>query len=263
MADLSVLSQHLDYVFLFFIRISGLLTSSPIFGRRNVPNLMKVGFCLMLTATLIIGAPQPQEYPVYGTLLEYVLICLREMLFGVAMGFVLTTMFSIALTAGSMMDYQIGFSMASMYDLQTNTQTPLSGSLLNFTLLIMFFAYDGHLKLIEILARTLEACPVGTAMVPFEIMWVAADVMVSSFALAVMLAMPVMAAGMLLEIALGVIIRTVPQLNMFVVGIPLKLIVGLVMLIITLSLFVSFTKGVFSKAFDYIGLMFNSLQGIG
>lgn len=259
----SILIEHLDYVFLLFIRVSGILISSPIFGRKNVPNMLKIGFCSLLTLLFILGTREPEEYASYQNLLEYILICLRELLFGVSMGFILTVMFNITFTAGTIMDYQIGFSMASIYDLQSNTQTPVSGNLFNIVLLVMFFAYDGHLKLIEVVYRTIEAVPVGTAMVPSEIMWVAADVMSSSFILAVMLAMPVLAAGIMIEIALGVIIKTVPQLNMFVVGIPLKLIVGLMMLILTLALFINFTKDIFTKTFDYIGVMFEYLEGTG
>ena len=259
--DVSVLSEHLDYVFLLFLRISGILISSPVFGRKNVPNMMKISFCAMLTAVFLIGLPAPESYPSYENLLEYVLICFRELLFGASMGFILTVMFDLTYTAGSLMDYQIGFSMASMYDLQNNTQTPISGNLFYIALLVIFFGYDGHLKLIEIIHRTVEACPIGTAMVPREILWVAVDVMSSSFAMAVMLAMPVIAAGVMTEIALGVIIKNVPQMNMFVVGIPMKIVIGLLMLVLTLALFVNFTKGIFTKAFDYIGLMFNYLEG--
>ena len=264
MTDMAVLlGEHLDYVFLLFLRVSGLLIGSPVFGRKNVPNILKIGFCAVLTVIFLVGSPLPGRYPAYGTLVEYILICLRELLFGAAMGFVLTTMFNITYTAGTIMDYQIGFSMASIYDLQTNSQTPVSGNLFNLVLLVLFFAYDGHLKLVEILFRTLEAVPIGTTAAPSTILWAAADVMSSSFALAVMLAMPVLAAGILMEIALGAIIKTVPQLNMFVVGIPLKLIVGLLMLGLTLALFVNFTKDIFATTFDYIGTMFQYLEGTG
>lgn len=261
MTGLDLISEHLDYVFLLFVRVSGILIGSPIFGRKNVPNLVKIGFCAVLTVVFLACVPEPQAYPSYRTLLGYVLICLREMLFGVAMGFVLTVMFNVTMTAGSMMDYQIGFSMASIYDPENNAQTPLSGNLLNLMLLISFFLMNGHLKLIEVLYRTLEAVPVGTAMAVPDIMWVAAEVMSRSFVISVMVAMPVMAAGIMIEIALGAMIKTVPQMNMFVIGIPLKVIVGLAAVLLTLTVFADCTKGIFTKAFDFIGVMFEYLGG--
>lgn len=261
MTDLSVISEHLDYVFLLFIRVSGIMIGSPVFGRKTLPNPAKIGFCGVLTVVFIACVPAPQAYPVYLNLLDYAMVCLRELLFGAAMGFVLTTMFNIAMTAGSMIDYQIGFSMANIYDPENNAQTPLSGNFLNIMLLVAFFLMDGHLKLIEVLYRTLTAVPVGTAMAAPDILWAAAEVMSRAFMLSVMVAMPVMAAGIMTEVALGVMIKTVPQMNMFVIGIPLKIIIGLVAMLLTLTAFADCTKWIFTKAFDYIGVMFEYLTG--
>ena len=251
----------MDYVFLLFVRVSGLLISSPIFGRKNVPNVAKIGFCAVLTFVFMTGLPEPAAYPVFGNLLEYALVLIRELVFGVAMGFVLTAVFNLTFTAGAIMDYQIGYSMASIYDFQNNTQTPISGSLFNLLLLLLFLMYDGHLKLIEVIGKTITAIPIGTAMAPPDILWVAAEVMTQSFVMSVMVAMPVLAAGILIEIALGAIIKTVPQMNMFVVGIPVKITVGLIVMLLTFSLFANFTKDIFTMTFNYIGVMFNQLAG--
>lgn len=261
LAQLAVVRDHLDYVLLLFVRISGLLISSPIFGRKNVPNVAKIGFCAVLTIVFMNSLPIPQVYPEFVGVLDYALVLLRELSFGVAMGFVLTAIFSLTMTAGALMDYQIGFSMAGIYDYQMNTQTPLSGSLYNLIMLLLFLLYDGHLKLIEIIYKTIEAVPIGAAMAPPEILWVAAEVMTKSFVLSVMVAMPILAAGIMLEIAIGAMVKTVPQMNMFVVGIPLKIIVGLVVMLLTFTFFANFTKDIFDMAFNYIGMMFEQLSG--
>ncbi len=263
MPQLAVVRDHLEYVFLLFIRISGILISSPIFGRKNIPNIAKIGFCAVLTVVFMSSLPEPEIYPVYDNLLVYVLIIVRELSFGIAMGFVLTTMFNLTMTAGAVMDYQIGYSMASIYDYQNNTQTPITGSLFNIMMLILFLMYDGHLKLIEVIHKTITAIPIGTAMAPPDILWVALEVMTKSFVLSIMVAMPVLAAGIMLEIALGAVIKTVPQMNMFVVGIPIKIVLGLIVVLMTFSLFANFTKDIFSMMFDYIGLMFNRMAGTG
>lgn len=261
MPQLAVIRDHLDYIFLLFIRVSGLLISSPIFGRRNVPNIAKIGFCAILTVVFMSGLPEPAAYPVYDSLPLYALTVVGELAFGVAMGFVLTAIFNLTMTAGAIMDYQIGYSMASIYDFQNNSQTPITGSLFNIMMLVLFMMYDGHLKLIEVIYRTIAVIPIGTAMAPPDILLVAAEVMTKSFVLAVMVAMPVLAAGIMLEIALGAIIKTVPQMNMFVVGIPIKIIIGLIVMMTTFSLFANFTKDVFNIMFNYVGAMFNRLAG--
>ena len=260
MTGIAVLQQHPDYVFLLFLRISGLFIGSPVFGRKNVPNAAKIGFCAVLTLVFLSGVPAPQVYPDSQTLLGYVFLCLRELMFGGAMGYVLTAMLELTLTAGSIIDYQIGFSMASVYDIQSNTQSPLTGSLLNYMLLLLFFSVDGHLKLIDILHRTIEAVPIGTPVLAPDILWAAVEVMSKSFVLAVMVSMPVLAAGLLMEFALGATVRMVPQLNMFVVGIPVKIIVGLLVLALSLTAFADFSNAIFSRLFDYIGALFQYLE---
>jgi flagellar biosynthetic protein FliR len=176
------------------------------------------------------------------------------------MGYVLTVMFDLTLTAGGIMDYQIGFTMAGIYDINAGTQTSLTGSLINFMLLISFFAVNGHLKLIEILYNTIEYIPIGKAGLSPDIMYVAAEILSKSFVLAVMVSMPVLAAGLMMEIALGVRIRTVPQLNMFVVGIPLKIIIGLSVLLLSMTVFYNYTRVIFDNSFYYIGQMFEYLR---
>lgn len=251
---------HPDYVLMLFLRVSGLLMVGPIFGRKNIPNVTKIGFCIALTMVFIMTLPEPAVYPTWTHVFEYALLCIRELLFGMAMGFVMSAMFGLVMTAGSIIDTQIGFSMVNIYDAQNNTQSPISGTLFDIMLTVLFLGMDGHLRLIDILYSTIEQIPVGTAMLDADILWAAARVMSTSFAASLMMAMPVVVAGVMLELALGAIIRTVPQMNMFVVGIPVKIIVGLIVLGGTLTLFVDLSKQITSQTFEYIDLMFNYLE---
>jgi flagellar biosynthetic protein FliR len=258
--EAEVIRQHLGYFILMFVRVSGLLISSPIFGRRNAPNAAKIGFCGIVTVVFLAALPEPDVYPAYSGPFEYGLALVRELGFGVAMGFVLTTMFNVTMTAGAIMDYQIGYSMASIYDSQNNALTPITGNLFNIMALLFFLMYDGHLKLIDIIYRSFLAVPAGAAMAPAEVVWVAVEVMAKSFVLSVMVAMPVLASGFMLEVALGALIKTVPQMNMFVVGIPLKIIAGLFVMLMSFGVFAGLTKDLFNLIFDYIGAMFDALS---
>jgi len=258
--EAEVLRRQLEYALLMFIRVSGLLISSPIFGRRNAPRAVKIGFCGVVTAVFLAALPEPAVYPEFSGPLEFGLVVIRELGFGVAMGFVLTAMFNLTMTAGAVMDYQIGYSMASIYDSQNNALTPISGNLFNILLLLFFLMYDGHLKLIDIIYRTFLVVPVGGAMAPADIVWVAAEVMSKAFVLSVMVAMPVMAAGLMIEVVLGIMIKSVPQMNMFVVGIPLKIVVGLAVMIMAFGVFAGMTRDIFTLTFNYIGAMFDALS---
>lgn len=236
------------------------MIASPIFGRKNVPNMLKIGFCAVLTLVFLRGLKEPDMYPVYTNLAQYTLICICELLFGAVMGYTLTVMFNLTLTAGGIMDYQIGFTMAGIYDAQAATQSSLTGSLLNYLLLINFFAVNGHLKLVDILYKTMDLVPIGYSQISPAIMYVAAEVVSKSFLLSVMVSMPVLAAGMVLEMAMGILIRTVPQLNMFIVGIPLKIVVGLTIMILSMTLFNDFLKDIFNMTFNYMGTMFEYMR---
>jgi flagellar biosynthetic protein FliR len=263
MRVISLINEHFDYMLLLFLRTSGIMISSPVFGRKNVPNMAKIGFCAMLSLVFLSAAREPAVYPSYDSLIRYALVCARELAFGLSMGFVLTAMLDLALTAGGIMAYQIGFSMAGIYDPQTATQASLTGSLLNYMYLLSFFAVNGHLKLIEILNNTIEFIPIGAARVSPAIMSVAAEVASKAFLLAVMVSMPVLASGIMMEVALGIIIRTVPQLNMFVVGIPIKILLGLGVLLLSMTAFYGFSTTIFDNAFSYIGRMFENLRAAG
>ena len=256
--EAEVIRQHLGYFILMFVRVSGLLISSPIFGRRNAPNAAKIGFCGIVTVVFLAALPEPDVYPAYSGPFEYGLALVRELGFGVAMGFVLTTMFNVTMTAGAIMDYQIGYSMASIYDSQNNALTPITGNLFNIMALLSSSCTTGT-SAHDIIYRSSRRAGrggdgagggrLGGGGGHGEILRVS-----------VMVAMPVLASGFMLEVALGALIKTVPQMNMFVVGIPLKIIAGLFVMLMSFGVFAGLTKDLFNLIFDYIGAMFDALS---
>lgn len=257
----SLISQvlgHFDYTLLIFIRVSGLFMPSPIFGRKNLPSIIKISFCILLTVLFIGSFPFPEVGIRAATPVEYFFMCLKELLFGLAMGFLLTMFFNIAIMAGQLMDMQIGFGMASVFDIQFNSQVPVTGNIMNLILLILFFSVNGHLKLIEILHTTIERIPIGQVAVSVDLAAVIIEAFCQTFVLAVMLATPLIASGIVLEVAMGVLLRAVPQMNMFVVGIPVKLLVGLLVLLIMIPAFASFSDKIFNEVFLAIGRAFST-----
>lgn len=257
----SLISQilgHFDYTLLIFIRVSGLIMPSPIFGRKNLPSVIKISFCVLLTVLFIGSFPFPDAGIQAAAPIEYFFMCLKELLFGLTMGFILTMFFNIAIMAGQLMDMQIGFGMASVFDIQFNSQVPVSGNIMNLILLILFFSLNGHLKLIEILYTTIERIPIGQVAVSVDLAAVIIEAFCQTFVLSVMLATPLIASGIVLEVAMGVLLRAVPQMNMFVVGIPMKLFIGLLVLLIMIPAFASFSDKIFNELFLAIGRAFST-----
>ena len=244
-----------DYFVLLLFRMAALVISSPLFGRVGVPQLVKTAFTLALTVLFFITFP-PVEEIVYSTLIGFTLIVVSEVMIGIALGFVTNMFFSLAFTAGQLIDMQIGFGIVNVYDQQNNTQIPMVGNLYNIILLLSFFGVNAHHKLFAMIRTTLTRLPVGNAVFSPNIGSVALELFAKAFLMGVMVALPVIASGLILEITLGVLIRSVPQMNMFVVGIPIKIAIGFVLLIVCIPMLVNYSNVIFDELFLGVERMF-------
>jgi flagellar biosynthetic protein FliR len=255
---LGTLTANTDYFLLILIRVSSLLMASPIFGRKALPNIVKIAFCLLITYAVFAANPSAASVS-YNGVIEFGLMCIKELLFGLVLGYVTTLFFSVVQTAGQLMDMQMGFGMVNVFDVNSNISVPVTGNLLNVIMLVVFFGVNGHLQLIRTLIATFGHIPVGQVALNPVIGLTAIQVFALAFVLAVNVALPLIAAGLLGEVALGFIVRAIPQMNIFVVGIPLKIVLGLMMLFIILPVFVSFSDVLFERMFSSINQMIEGL----
>ncbi len=253
-----LIPTRLDYFMLLLFRMTALLISSPIFGRNNVPTYTKIGLCFMMALT-IYSSLQPQDIP-YIHASEYWLLALKEIIIGLALGFVTNAFFSLMFWAGHMIDMQIGFGMVNIMDVQQNIQVPISGNMLNLMFFLVFFMIDGHLMLVKVLSGTLQTLPLGVVAISPNVAFVALEVFSLVFIIGVKIAMPLIAIGLVLEVAMGIIIRSMPQMNMFVVGIPLKIVIGFLILMIMIPAYTDVSRGIFNNMFDYVEKMFEGMM---
>lgn len=252
---------RLNLALLLFLRVSGLIVSSPLFGRRNIPNIAKIGFCAAITYLFFIDSVPPTDVIVYNNLLVFVLLCVKELLFGVVLGYISYLFMNLTFTAGQLIDMQMGFGMVSVLDVQSNISVPVTGNVLNIAILLTFFGVGGHHRLIRVLHSTLQAMPVGSVNISSNIAVAAVEVFTTSFVLAINVAFPIIASGLLIEIALGVIIRSVPQLNIFSIGYPTKILVGFIMIMVMIPIFIGFTSTIFNQMYSSLETMFAALMG--
>ena len=251
-----------DYLILLAFRVGGLVVSSPLFGRINVPARVKIGLVAALSFLFFTVFPQTTELN-YSTLSGFVLVCAGELLLGIALAFITNIFFTLTFTAGQLIDMQIGFGIVNVYDVQNNTQIPMVGNILNLILLLIFFLVDGHQQLVAIVYLTVEKMPIGTLIFSPGIGLAALEIFARSFLLGVMVALPVIASGLTLEIILGVVMRMVPQIHMFVVGVPLKMMIGMLVLTATLPVFANFSSVIFGEMFNGIEKMFAAFAVAG
>ncbi|MEI6100392.1 MAG: flagellar biosynthetic protein FliR [Eubacteriales bacterium] len=250
-----------DYLLLLLLRVSALIFTSPIFGRKNIPVIARIGYCACITYLFFITMPHTQPIDYHDDILLFVLLCVKELLFGLVIGFVLNLFFTLVFTSGQLMDMQMGFGIGSVYNPQNNINVPMVGNFLNLIMLIVFFAMNGHHRLIQILYLTVVKIPVGQVSFSTNITWVAVELFVQTFALAVSIALPIIISGLLAQALLGVMVRSVPQINAFAIGLPLEVMIGLVVLLAMLPVYINFLPSVFDQM--YIGLdnMFGALMG--
>ena len=215
-----------------FLRILALMSSAPLFSHASVPVPLRIGLTFAITivvVTAVPAAPFVSPFTMAGAVLV-----VQQVLVGVAIGLAMQLVFAAVTLAGDMIGLQMGLSFASFVDPQNAEQAPIVGGFLSLVLMLVFLAINGHLALIAAMADSFTVMPIGPSG------WRTLDAMrlvqagTGLFATGVSLALPVVGALLLVNLTLGVLTRTAPQLNLFAVGFPITLVVGLVMLLLAM-----------------------------
>ncbi len=227
-AALIEIFSNADLFILIFVRILGTLVITPAIGGRNIPNMAKIGFSLALAGIVMYsGNISSIEYA--DSVLGYGLLIAQEFITGFAIGFVSYFVLNIAYFAGHFTDQQIGFSMVSVFDPITQEQVPISGNLYYFALSALLLVTNGHHMILKSLFYSYKAIPIGSAklLMNGELVSVFMKLAVDFFAIGFSIALPVIAIILISDLVLGILIKTVPQINVFVVGLPAKVFIGL------------------------------------
>lgn len=222
------------YLFeLIFMRMSGFLLFNPLLGRSNLPAMVKTGMALVLSilvfGTAGTGVPQPD------TLVELAFRLLLELGIGLVLGFVMRVVFSVVQIGGEVIDTQMGMTMAQIYDASSQANLSVTASLLNILLILDFFAENGHYTLMRLLTTSGELVPYGAAALGDGVYAYVIELFLACMLLAVKLAMPILAAELLGEVGMGVLMKAIPQINAFVINIELKVIIGLLLFFLILT----------------------------
>ncbi len=217
------------YIFLFVCcRMAGVIFFNPIFGRRNVPSVVKVGLSLGIAINAVYGLTD--TVVVDYTAIELLLAMIREFAVGFAMGFVIQLFLSIFHLGGEIIDLQMGFSMALMYDPTSNSQISITGNLITIMYTMLFFITNSHITLLMIAIKSYSVVPIGLGGVSSKVAIYFIELFGYILIYAVQLALPIMVTEILTEVAVGILMRVVPNINVFVVNLQLKVLIGMVLL---------------------------------
>jgi flagellar biosynthetic protein FliR len=221
---------------LVLVRITGMFFLSPIFGRRNIPNYFKVGFCFILTILVANAVKVPDMTP-YASLASYIILIARELLLGLMMGFIAYIVFSSIYIAGQMIDMRIGFGMVNVFDPFTNVQVPITADFYVVLATLFMLATDSHHLLIRAITDSYSLLPLGRGNFGGTVVKQLVDIFRDAFIIGFRIAAPVTVAILITDVALGIISKAMPQMNVFMLGMPLKIIVGLFIMLITIVSF--------------------------
>ena len=222
-----MLASSLTLFLLITARMSGCILFNPLLGRRGIPGLVKGGFILMLSLSAFALTPLPEQVP--DTLLTLALTFLLELFLGYVLGLAVNLFFYIPLMAGSVIDMQMGLSMASTYDPASGIQVTATSTLFNVLMSMLFFAANGHHTLIRIFLASGRVVPFGRVALGEDLYAALIEMFIDCTVLGVKLCMPILAAELIGQLGMGILMKAIPQINVFAINIELKVIIGLML----------------------------------
>lgn len=247
---------------LIFCRITSFFVVAPVFSSRGVPNTFKIGLGFFISFIVFLSYGMSQTIVPDA---EYVLVLLREILIGLMMGFVAYLFFSVVQTAGSLMDMQIGLAMANVVDPHTGVSAPLLGNFKYMLMLVVFLMMNGHHYVLTGLMNSYQWMPLDnelfSRMVSGSLTDYLTRVFGNTFLLALQVSAPLVVAMFLTDLGLGFLTKTAPQFNVFVIGIPLKLILGFFLLVLLMPSLAFLFEKLFSIMFDSLEGLLGIVQG--
>lgn len=221
-----LLEAQIAAYLLVFCRVGGMLFLNPVFSRRNIPGTVRAALALGLSLILapVVGGSLPAAY---GDTFALILMMSRELMMGAACAIAFQFFYYMLFFAGDVVDMGFGLSMAKVFDPGSSLQISLSGNLFQFLFILYFFTTDSHLLFIKLIASSYDVVAIGAAGITGELGAFGVTLFLTAFNLTVRLILPFLAASFVLELSMGILMKLIPQINVFVIHFQLKIFLGL------------------------------------
>lgn len=250
--------SQMDMFLLVFTRIIALLIVVPVFSDKKIPPMAKTGLSFIIAVIIIYSSP-PMDVEYNANIIGYGFLILKEVMTGLIMGFVINTIFQIFFFVGQHISTAAGLSMSNMFDPTIGQQVPIMGNLYNYTAISLFLVTNGHHIIFKGLVHSYLVIPIGEAQVSAGVVAQVVTMLTIFFTISLKIAAPVMVTMLILNVGLGILARTAPQINMFVIGFPVKIMVSLIMMLSTTVLF----STAYAYVFDQIQInLLEVIQGM-
>ena len=264
MEFVNLILSFLPNFLLVLCRMTGFFLTAPVFSvRNNVPLHFRVGIAVFAAFMAFAAAGSGPLVPFDAAYVYYVV---RETLIGILLGFVAYLIFTVVQIAGSFMDMQMGLGIANVIDPMTGMQNPVLGSFKFIIAMLLFLSWNGHHYLLLGIMDSYRVIPLDNtffaalaAGAPTELLTKGLS---AAFTLAFQMAAPIVATMFMVDVALGMLVKTAPQFNVFVVGIPIKIIVGFSVLFLTVAAFTAMYQMLFAALFEHLNEMMRALRAL-
>ncbi len=247
-----VLQGQVAAFLLVLTRMSGIFFISPFFGSMNVPIQLRAGAAVAMTILIFPVIVSEQVVTAPETILMFTGTIAQELFVGWLIGFVAFVALSAINMSGKIMDMQVGFSVANVMDPTSGQQAPLIGSFLYNLSVIYFLVVNGHHMIIAAVVESFRRVPLDSVVWNPALANYVGDITAAVFLTGMKIAMPVTFAILITNVGMGILARTMPQMNIFVVGIPMHLMIGIFMLAMLLPFYVLFLDVMFNEMYSNI-----------
>ncbi|MBO4338061.1 MAG: flagellar biosynthetic protein FliR [Lachnospiraceae bacterium] len=233
MLDFSFRYQEFEILLLFIVRMGGFVFAAPFYSNTSVPSQFKIGLTIFL-GYLTYYVTLPHQAVVYETVLGYSMLVIKELIVGILVGWAANICISIVFFAGRIVDMDIGFSMVNAMDPTTRENATISGFYYQYAVMLMLLITGMHRYVIEAIVETYTLIPISMAQFNLSKMYDTLLFYLAEYvSIGFRICMPVFAAILIVNVVLGILAKVAPQMNMFAVGMQIKVITGLGVMVLT------------------------------
>ena len=244
--------NNLATFMLLFARLSGLIVFFPFFSHSAIPLVVKTTFVLFLTFFLFPLAKLDNVELNSFLILQVI----SEVIFGMISGLIIQLIFAIILMAGEQISLTMGFSMASVMDPTFGVSMPITSQILNLLALLFFLAFDGHHLILLFMSNSLNYIHLGVFYPDENLLKYLNMAIVNVFVIGFSMSFPILAISLLSDVIFGLLMKTMPQFNLLVVGFPIKITLSFVVLIAILAIIMQYFKELIIKVFSNMQTLF-------
>jgi flagellar biosynthetic protein FliR len=258
MVDVSFSLGNFEYFLLVLVRIASFLYVAPIFGNSAVPRQVKIGLSIFSALVLYNVVPRPELH--YQSVVGYAVCIVEETITGLMIGFAANICSSILLFAGNIIDMDIGLSMATEFNPDMSTEVTITGDFYYYTVLLLLVSSDMHTYVLRAACDSFYVVPLGGVEFEWDnLLTTMIKYMTDLCVIGFRIFLPVFACIMILNCILGIMAKVAPQMNMFAVGMQLKVLVGLTVIFLTIFLVPDIANFIFNEIKTMVGMVIESM----